>query len=227
MDRNLGAMDIYYHGADHYGDLYYQFGRKDPFSGPRQIYIRNEGGDFPCVSWSTSTYTIKNTTADANCNNVPYSIKHPLTFIKGTYWTYNDIYNPTVYDSSIRWQDPYVKDDAGKSMFDPCPAGWKLTVQDVWNNMSTSNTVWNNPLPNCRNYFPGELGDKNFGNIAFPHNLALLDGNFYTVYTLIASCQPHTTSVIKHFLYGPDRFFKYNNDLSNRSYGMMVRCIQE
>ena len=223
MDRNLGAMDIYYHGADgHYGDLYYQFGRKDPFSGPRKIYIRQDNEDnYSYVSWSTSTYTIQNTAADANCNNVPYSIQHPLTFIVGDYWTYNDIYNPTTYESKIRWQDPYVMDDTGKSMFDPCPLGWKTPKDGTWAGFSMSNFLLNNPLSVGRNdptssaFYPAS-GWLDFGSGAF--NLVGSHGDYW-------SCSPYNAS--KGYLLDFYSGGVYPSLTYTRAYGFPVRCVQE
>ena len=224
MDRNLGAMDIYYHGADglHDGDLYYPFGRKDPFTGPRKIYILKEDGSYSFETWSTSTYTIQNTTADANCNNVPYSIKHPLTFIKGEgYWTYNDIYNPTAYNPDIRWQDPYVKDDAGKSVFDPCPLGWKTPKKGTWDGFTPSNFLWNNPLsvgrndPNSSAFYPA-VGDLNSMSGGFIY----VGGTGY-----YWSCSPSGATNGYNFRFAAGIFDTSHG--AYRAYGFPVRCVQE
>ena len=223
MDRNLGAMDIYYHGADgHYGDLYYQFGRKDPFSGDRKIYIRNEDGSYSFETWSTGTYTIPNTTADANCNNVPYSIKHPLTFIKSNahdYWTYNDIYNPTAYNSAIRWQDPYVTSDSGKSMFDPCPAGWKVPKNGTWTGFTTSNFLWNNPLSIGRN--------DPISSAFYPAAGFLANGGFSSIgqRCLYWNCSPY--SAASGFCSDSNSGGVQPTVSFDRAYAFSVRCVQE
>lgn len=79
--------------------------------------------------------------------NVPFSINHPLTYIyEATFWnmgaasgeqglTQNvyDRFNPISIDATILWQDPKAKDRTTanslgikKSVFDPCPGGWRL-----------------------------------------------------------------------------------------------------
>ena len=227
MDRNLGAMDIFYHGKDglHDGDLYYQFGRKDPFSGPRRIYIRKEDGIYSFETWSASTYTIPNTTADVNCNNVPYSIQHPLVFIKGksSYWTYNDKYNPKEYESKIRWQDPYVMDGMGKSMFDPCPFGWKTPEKDTWTGFTTSNFLWNNPLS------PGRNDPKS--SAFYPASGFLTSDSCGFVYVgsygMYWSCNPQSSDQrIKHLWFdsGSNVGQSY---IGYRSCGLPVRCVLE
>ena len=225
MDRNLGAMDIYYHGDSHYGDLYYQFGRKDPFSGPKKIYILKEDGSYSFETWSTSTYTIQNTAADADCKNVPYSIKNPLTFIKGDYWTYNDIYNPKEYESKIRWQDPYVMDDTGKSMFDPCPAGWKVPKDGIWN---FQYFIWGDPLPSGKNYYPnGSSGEKE-GTIFFPitQNMDNTHGGYggqgVGYYSTCSS-----SSVTNRLRLSFTSNSYYSSLQYPRAIGYPVRCIQE
>ena len=169
MDRNLGAMDIYYHGNDELlSVLWFQYGRKDPFPGPKRIYIMQSDGSYQYKSWNDGTYDVPNT-INANRNNVPYSIKHPLTFIKGTYWTYNDIYNPTSYNSSIIWNDPYIVNDMGKSFFDPCPFGWKMPKKGTWDGFESKNRYsWNDPLSSGGNYFPNGTNDRSAGHVFYP-----------------------------------------------------------
>ena len=59
-------------------------------------------------------------------------------------WTTNDVYDPSVNDENIMWQDPYFyqreDDDATnnlgykKSIFDPCPPGWTIPSIEKVNN---------------------------------------------------------------------------------------------
>jgi len=97
MDRNLGALagapasgpDI-----DSFG-LYYQWGRKDPFIGPDQVYTSS-----PSISSTNSCrrvvydgagveidpyldYPVAAATGDGSVGSVAYATAHPETFIKG------------------------------------------------------------------------------------------------------------------------------------------------
>ena len=121
MDRSIGAMSSDYVGSGK-GVLYYQFGRKDPFPGNAAYW---EGGTNK-VTYSILT-TPNTATGDNSPKNVPFSIKHPTTFITGKYWTAEDKYNPTPSIASILWQDPNASNLGGKSIFDPSPSGWKIT----------------------------------------------------------------------------------------------------
>ena len=72
---------------------------------------------------------------------VPFAISHPMTFImssSGLTWNQGvsgkeDCFNPSSNVTSIIWMDPAAngrvsapKYGNNKSVFDPCPAGWKL-----------------------------------------------------------------------------------------------------
>ena len=149
MDRNLGARSTDYVGSYGAGCLYYQYGRKDPFPGN----VSYKGSD---AMPSYATVANSGTGANPANANVPYSVNHPRTYITGSYWTTNDKYNPSTYQSAIRWQDPKVTTDAGKSIFDPCPPGWRVPKNGTWEGFNTTTPtttfVWNSPKATGRNY---------------------------------------------------------------------------
>lgn len=148
MDRNIGASDVNYHN-DGKGYLYYQFGRKDPFPGAREVYIRNPEGNLVKAQWNKEKSHVINTneapeTAPAN---IRYSVHKPLMFIIGQgaiskvdYWTLDDRYNrdTTKYSkTTLVWQDPAIDTSTvgwqlKKSIFDPCPPGWKVPLTNTW-----------------------------------------------------------------------------------------------
>lgn len=83
-------------------------------------------------TWTGLLYTINKRI------NVPFSINHPMTFIYGSedYWNggqgaYDDYFNPKA-DGINYWMDPKAsgRDDPklgkNKSVFDPCPPGWRV-----------------------------------------------------------------------------------------------------
>ena len=114
MDRNLGATSATpSDGSKTYG-LYYQFGRKDPFTGEISIYDIN---------------------GENEKNGLKSVLGHgPVTFAKavnnpGTYY-----YNST---SPYDWASPQSKNrfwndinneenGTTKTFYDPCPEGWRL-----------------------------------------------------------------------------------------------------
>ena len=109
MDRNLGALVAATTTSvpvESFG-LHYEWGRKDPFVGARGIADNNF----------------------AKVNGVPISVGYEMTLAE-------TIANPTtyaVYTSSDSWgnwlsptHDATLWQDDSKTMYDPCPAGYKV-----------------------------------------------------------------------------------------------------
>jgi hypothetical protein len=142
MDRNLGASSIGYPDDKRSGFLYYQFGRKDPFFVDKDKYLYPE--DNHEVSKSVAY-------SEANASNgVAYSVLHPLWFIESqnNNWTSGNKYNPSDYSSDIIWNDPKAKTNGTKSIFDPCPPGFRLPPKggifsDFGYNRNMDNTITN------------------------------------------------------------------------------------
>lgn len=104
MDRNLGALNIYDRGP------VYQFGRKDPF---KETNRHANGVETKTPQISTKI-------------SMQESIHSPETFFTGTS---NDWC--TEGFSNYNWNSPEMG-KAVKSIFDPCPAGWKLPTTEAW-----------------------------------------------------------------------------------------------
>lgn len=126
MDRNLGALTEAYDDNGGIGRLFYQFGRKDPFT-----YKKSQTTP---LGYAT-TDAVETTTSNGG-TDMAYSIQHPTIFItkekdtsyekKEGWWTVGNKYNPSPADTLI-WQDPTIHyGDNKKSLFDPSPAGWKI-----------------------------------------------------------------------------------------------------
>lgn len=99
MDRNLGALDNTFSIASR--GLFYQWGRKDPV---------------PATKTLPAGYSFSATTTPLT---VAYSIQHPEVFIRGTQYNF-DWCNPQ--------DDTLWGDDTTKSVYDPCPTGWRVPV---------------------------------------------------------------------------------------------------
>lgn len=164
MDRNLGSFDSEKYPQDgKKGLLYYQFGRKDPFFINKDASVKYNGFNYSAIN-----YKDVNT---EESDGVVYSVKNPLHFIKNDtiaerdkngnvvydkgkikytqlgYWTKGGIYNPDSYDPAIIWNDPYATSDK-KSIFDPCPPGYRLPPNSVWGDF----TPQEYPIPTTNAY---------------------------------------------------------------------------
>lgn len=131
MDRNLGASSGPY-GVGSWG-LLYQWGRKDPFIGAagqgaaaHAWYVSNGSGGFRAATEAD----IPKVAAGAGVNNI-----------------YNAVMNVTTYYSNGTDMDWTARNDAlwqdgTKTLFDPCPAGWRVPRSGVWGNVTTANALW-------------------------------------------------------------------------------------
>ena len=139
MDRNLGATSATPGDVGALG-LLYQWGRKDPFLGSSSISSNVESKS--TLTWPTAV------SSDASNGTIEYAVSHPTTFI--TYSSNYDWYYTG--DSSIdntRW----TTSETSKSIYDPCPAGWR--VPD-----GGSNGVWSKALGSSSHFEDESLIDS-------------------------------------------------------------------
>ncbi len=156
MKYNLGADATAAEGSIGLHGLLYQWGRKDPFIGPRTY--ASTGTDFaPTTNAAGHEWkTILNTTAIASIGQntnaeLWYTWAHPTHFlrsngIKTKDWAARaDEYK---YQHDNLWgnysTDPkaYPNQSFGKkTLHDPCPPGWRVPPADLWTNFIDINTA--------------------------------------------------------------------------------------
>ena len=220
MDRNLGAISATPGDVGALG-LLYQWGRKDPFLGSSSISRDTEAKS--TITWPLSV------SSDSSTGTISYATANPTTFIN--YNSSNDDWYYTGSSSidNTRW----TTSESTKSIYDPCPVGWRVPDggdNGVWSKACGSSsyfyytynstnegmnfsgkfgadqTVWY-PASGCRNYGRGgSLGDVGY------------DGYYWS------ASPSNSIAYSLYFYYRCEVFPSYN---SNRAYGLSVRCLQE
>ena len=213
MDRNLGAT------SDTPGDvgalgLLYQWGRKDPFLGSSSISSNT-------IAKSTIAWPA---TVESNASNgaISYATVHPTTFITYNRNNYDWYYTGDSSTDNTRW----TTSETAKSIYDPCPAGWRVPDGDrngIWSKAGFDHTTYDStnegisfsisspsktwyPASGCRYNFDGGLG--NVG-----------DSGIYW------SASPDGSGAF-NLRFSNNGFFNPSN-YSHRADGQSVRCLQE
>ena len=137
MDRNLGALAAVYNAenTEDYG-LMYQWGRKDPFlntcfTGYYNGFVSSDNwrtANLPAII-GTSENILGATQSNAYTAPVSYFITNPTTLIfRGSGSARLDDYGFNI------WANNMTNDlwDEQKTIFDPCPPGWKVPGKAVW-----------------------------------------------------------------------------------------------
>ena len=147
MDRNLGATSATPGDVGALG-LLYQWGRKDPFLGSSSINEKIEAKS--TITWPS--------TESSNTSNgtIEYATSHPTTFI-----TYNSSNNDWCYTGSSSTDNTrWTTSETSKSIYDPCPSGWR--VPD-----GGSNGVWSKALGSSSFFIDESLYDSTNGGMNF------------------------------------------------------------
>lgn len=113
MDRNLGATSAT-PGDDGALGLLYQWGRKDPFLGSSSI--SNCTLAKSTITWPSAV------SSDASNGTIEYAVSHPATFISANDNNYDWYYTGDSSTDNTRW----TISKTSKSIYDPCPAGWRV-----------------------------------------------------------------------------------------------------
>ena len=261
MDRNLGASGSSY-DKSLAGALYYQFGRKDPFFFQTQAgtryryyekgvtlkdlrtvrYLDNGSGYYRVLNYKTGEPVAVEGKA---ANNIRFSVCNPMLFIystdvKGdpTGWTNNFDALASIGDG---WFDPQYYSHNGdqhileikKSIYDPCPAGWKVPHNGSFNDIIPNNENhlirgYDKVYHNSGLYYYPE-GDKNKGNIFFPASSYRSYAGLYSTDYLTNHGRLSTDYSLNE---QTGNFFYYNNTesrmfLLRTTYGYPVRCVRE
>ena len=162
MQKNLGAFTNA-NGAseaqkilDSYG-MYYQWGRKDPF--PRPLYYNASGAYDEDLYNQSGTY-ISEVFAERNATNgtLGYITKFPMHFITNAACV--DEGGDGIGDWLISADNNLWSDNA-KSVYDPCPYGWRVPSEEDLSVLKLSEDEDTKPLESLREQFGWHLSDGN------------------------------------------------------------------
>ena len=213
MDRNLGATSSTPGDVGALG-LLYQWGRKDPFIGSSSISDENEAKS--TITWQSAVKS------NSSSGTIAYAIANPTTFILGNDSNYDWYYTGSSSTDDTRW----TASDKAKSIYDPCPLGWRVPDggdNGIWSKAGFDDTTYDNT-------------DRGISfSISYPSNtwypasgyLDCFDGSLCGVLASGSywSASPYNSSAYSLYLrytssVDPSRHF-------HRAYGLSVRCVKE
>ena len=225
MDRNLGATSATPGDVGSLG-LLYQWGRKDPFLGSASISEEVEAKS--TITWPSAVQ------ADSSNGTIEYATSHPTTFITYNWGDYSNNYDWYYTGSTTTDNTRWTTYETAKSIYDPCPAGWRVPDagrNGVWSKaVGSSSSFRNSSLYNSTNEgmnFSGKFGSVS--TIWYPASgfRYSYDGRLCNV-DYSGSCwsaSPYKRSAYYMDFYDDGKVYPSRD--SNRSSGRSVRCIKE
>ena len=222
LDRNLGA-DYGPPAANNKTDIrswgfVYQWGRKDPFQ-PRKRSFKPDNAQ-PANVLSTSV-------ASNSTQSIQYAIEHPTTYIYSTATTKDWLAGS---QNSTLWGET-------KTQYDPCPPGWKVPGQHVFENAlgQTGARTVVPPDEYIGFNLHGVLGVDNRDTLIFYPCPGFLNGTTSQTYSESSTTTHYWTSGVvpsgtyKHCAYAMSTKYlaKQIHPLGQifRHYGTAVRCV--
>ena len=220
MDRNLGATSATPGDVGALG-LLYQWGRKDPFLGSSSISSSTLAKS--TISWPSAV------SSNSSNGTIAYATANPTTFIKYNSSNYDWYYTGSSSTDNTRW----TTSDTDKSMYDPCPSGWRVPdggANGVWSNAlgsSSSFSGYSYASTNEGMNFSGKFGSVS--TIWYP--ASGYRGNYDGSLDGVGNCgfcwsaSPYDDGAY-------DLYFNYGGGVDpsgyyNRAFGLSVRCLQE
>jgi uncharacterized protein (TIGR02145 family) len=218
MDRNLGATSATPGDVGALG-LLYQWGRKDPFLGSSSI----SSGPIAesTITWPSAV------SSDSSNGTIAYAIANPTTFITKNSKNLDWHYTGSESTDNTRW----TTSESNKSIYDPCPAGWRVPdggENGVWSRALGSSSDFKNVFDNIDKgmNFSDKFGSASTIWYPAPGSRADFDGRLFNVayYGIYWSASPDDQYVNILCFYNNGTVESLN---TNRASGYSVRCVKE
>ena len=224
MDRNLGATSATPGDVGALG-LLYQWGRKDPFLGSSSTSSSTVA--LSTITWP-SPVQVSTLPVDAT-----YHIANPTTFITSNNSRQN--YDWFFTSSSEYHNDRWPDSGSPKSIYDPCPAGWRVPdggENGIWAKAHGSSTNYNSTYDSTKRGFDfsGDFGESSPIWYPLQGQRGYDDGNlkYVGLYGRYWSCSSPTGSPRAYILYTWYSGGAVNPmATTDRAHGLPVRCCKE
>ena len=215
MDRNLGAISATPGDVGALG-LLYQWGRKDPFL---------SGGSISSSTLAKSTITWPSAVStNSSRGTVSYVTANPTTFVCASSSPYDWHYSSR--DNSL-WTTSYKT----KSIYDPCPAGWRVPDggdYGIWSKAKGSSSSFSRTYNSSSKgmNFSGKFGSAS--TIWYPASgfRNSFNGGLYYVGDS-GFCWSASNDYDAYSLYFNDNGYVDPSHNDGRASGRSVRCLQD
>ena len=241
LDRNLGALSTETDDYLSYG-LYYQWGRKDPFVGPRHSGTRVKREETPGFTTATADYVVnpacgdtfrlvKNTDLPSG-GEVAYAVAHPMDFVcfaaeasgSGQSW-----FNSDFGQYVTLWGYNDATASSTKTVYDPCPPGYKVPhfTGTVYAGIGAAQLPVSSSAGLSGVLFTGAGGTSGYPAAGFrDHTGGYLSymgqcGTFWSAMTY------NNVSVRGMKIEPTGKTYVNTNVKFNAAYGQSVRCVKE
>lgn len=235
LDRNLGALGNGFNGntpaiadADilkSYG-LCFQWGRKDPF--PSANTVEGEAGAYDekyerllydekgviATKTPTGSVTHKNLTATTG---ISASILEPLSYANN--------WRSVTGISGVGNNSWGGATNGTKTIFDPCPAGWRVPKDGVWG-IEDNESYWGTGLTSYgRSYTRSDYYKGGYYPAAGQRNAIGLYGIGRSGYNWCRSYRTTSATISSNLYFNNSNVYPSYSDF--RDYGSSVRCVSE
>jgi hypothetical protein len=215
MDRNLGATTATEGLVTTLG-VVYQWGRKDPF--PSSTSLSTSTGTEPTLYNASGGNVTLTKTSVAVSNNLANSILNPLTFYfsSGSMDWYTNGSNP----NPALWGGASDVTPTAKTIFDPCPKGWRVPTYKVgvspWSVFTTATFLWSNY---------GRIYNTGSGTTFYPRTFRRYfdSGTLYLDAYYWSATDYYNNGRVISF----DNTSLNNSHFTRNAYGCPVRCVKE